>query len=309
MDCPVCAAAARGPRCDGCGAALRPGGFHVERLLSQTLHGRVYAALAPDGARVALKELVFALAPDARTIDAFEREARVLAGLQHPAIPRFVTAFREGTGVHLRLYLAQELIDGEPLRPPLPASEVRDVARQALEVLSYLHQRRVLHRDVKPANLLRRKDGCISLVDFGVARELMREATHGATLVGTFGYMPIEQLGGTVDARSDLYALGATLLHCLTGVEPAELLKPDFSLDTSRAGDLRPWLDKLVALRREDRHPDAKSALAALDAPAEPMRTPLLIRLQNWWARFARPRTPAWPELVRLPVPRSRIEL
>jgi len=307
MSCPVCLAENSGGRCDSCGAASQPGGFTVESLLSQTLHGRVYAARAPGGERVALKELVFALAPDAQTIDHFEREARVLAGLEHPAIPRFVGAFREGSGVGLRLYLAQELIDGAPLRPPLAAPEVREIARQALEVLGWLHARGVLHRDVKPSNLLRRPDGRIALVDFGVARELLREVTHGATLVGTFGYMPIEQLGGTVDARSDLYALGATLLHCLTGVEPAALLKPDFSLDTSRAGELRFWLDKLVALRREDRYANAAAALSALDAPAPKPRRRWLEMLRSWFAPLP-PRPRFWPEVV--PIPRGdRVEL
>src|SRR5205814_4136580 len=97
MTCPICAAAMAGPRCDACGAACAPGGYAVERLLSQTLHGRLYVARAPGsagdgrsanarGERVALKELVFALAPDAQAIDLFEREARVLAELSHPAI-------------------------------------------------------------------------------------------------------------------------------------------------------------------------------------------------------------------------------
>src|SRR5205814_2798760 len=155
--CPVCSAGLASTRCDACGAAVRPGGFVVEQLLSQTLHGRLYRALSPDGAPVALKELVFALAPDAWAIDAFEREARVLAQLDHPAIPRFLGAFREGNGIHLRLYLAQELIEGEPLsmrlrRGPLPLDQVRALARQALNVLAYLHDRRVPHRDVDPAN-------------------------------------------------------------------------------------------------------------------------------------------------------------
>ena len=288
--CPGCGGEAE-VRCDACGAAIAPGGFRVEALISQTLHGRVYRARAPDGSTVALKELVFALAPDAKTIDAFEREARVLAALDHPAIPRFAKAFREGQGIHLRLYLAQELIDGEPLSGPLPAERVKAVARQALEVLAYLHARRVLHRDIKPANLLMSGDK-LWLVDFGVAREVLNEATHGATLVGTFGYMPIEQLGGTVDARSDLYALGATLLHCITGIQPGELLKPDFSLDTRRAKELQPWLDKLVAWKREDRYASAEEALKALDAPPKPKKP-------SFWSRFRSrtPRTPLWPEI------------
>lgn len=307
--CPVCSAALSPPRCDACGAALSPGGFRVEGLLSQTAHGRVYRARGESGAQVALKELVFALAPDAASIDAFEREARMLERLEHPAIPRFVSAFREGSGIHLRLYLAQELVEGEPLseslrRGPSPAGTLRALARQALEVLGYLHARRVLHRDVKPANLIVRPDGALSLVDFGVARELQREATHGGTMVGTFGYMPLEQLGGTVDARSDLYALGATLLHCATGTAPADLLRPDFSLDTSRAGELRPWLDRMVAQRREDRFDSAAAALAALDVPAEkPAR---VSRWRAFWQRLA-PRPRFWPEPARLPT--ARIQL
>ncbi|MCA1828576.1 MAG: serine/threonine protein kinase [Myxococcales bacterium] len=312
--CPVCRAELASPRCDSCGAAASPGGFRVEALLSQTLHGRVYRARSPDGAEVALKELVFALAPDAQTIDAFEREARVLSQLDHPAIPRFKGAFREGIGIHLRLYLAQELVEGEPLsqrlrRGPLPKDEVRTLARQALNVLAYLHERRVLHRDVKPANLIVKPDGSISLVDFGVARELLKEVTHGGTLVGTFGYMPIEQLGGTVDARSDLYALGATLLHCVTGIQPGDLIREDFSLDASRAGDLRGWLERMTALRREDRYASAEKALAALDQKPEPLKPPWRIRWRMFWSRFAQPRTPMWPEVVRLPAPRDRITL
>src|SRR5256885_11111414 len=123
--------------CVSGGAVAAAGGFRCEALHSPTLQGRVYRARTPDGREVALKERVFALAPDAKTIDAFEREARVLAQLEHPAIPRFVGAFREGSGVHLRLYLAQELVEGEPLsarlqRGPLPPAEVRALARQAL---------------------------------------------------------------------------------------------------------------------------------------------------------------------------------
>jgi serine/threonine protein kinase len=79
----------------------------------------------------------------------------------------------------------------------------------------------VLHRDLKPANVVLRPDGTLALVDFGSVRTLSTDRTHGSTLVGTFGYMPPEQLGGTVDRTSDLYALGATLLHDLTGRDPA----------------------------------------------------------------------------------------
>src|SRR5437660_12357149 len=137
--CAVCRADLTGTRCDSCGAAAAPGGFRVEALLSQTLHGRVYRARTPDGRQVALKELVFALAPDAQTIDAFEREARVLAQLEHPAIPRFLTSFREGQGADLRLYLAQEFVAGTTLlariqQRRLVEHEARELSSQQLLV-------------------------------------------------------------------------------------------------------------------------------------------------------------------------------
>ena len=111
----------------------------VERVLAQSPHGRVYRARSPEGATVALKELQFASVPGAQQIDAFEREAATLKTLHHPRIPRYVASFADGEGVHLRLYLAAEFIEGEPLsariaRGPFSATELRDVAGQVLAV-------------------------------------------------------------------------------------------------------------------------------------------------------------------------------
>jgi serine/threonine-protein kinase len=217
-----------------------PGGYRVLRLLSQSPHGRLYVAEAPGGGQVALKELVFSLVPEVRQLEAFEREARLLRQVSHPRIPRFVDSFQEGSGVHTRLYLAQELIQGTSLRDLLHKRRLRDeeafeVARQVLDVLRYLHELspRIVHRDVKPANLVRREDGAVFLVDFGAARDLFGSGTAGATMVGTFGYMPPEQLGGTLDETCDLYALGASLLHLLSGRTPEEMLASDLSLDVA----------------------------------------------------------------------------
>ncbi|HVE86995.1 MAG TPA: serine/threonine-protein kinase, partial [Myxococcales bacterium] len=204
--CPSCSVEKTdGPRCEHCGAAFRAGGYAILRTIAQGPLGRMYEAIGKNGERVALKELIFALVPDAATLDAFEREAALLKAIHHPQIPRFVDAFSEGTGVNTRLYLAQEFVEGEPLlqsfsRQKLAPEEARQLAFQVLAVLDALHGREppVLHRDVKPANLIRRPDGSVALVDFGSARLLPRGATHRATLVGTFGYMPLEQMGGTV---------------------------------------------------------------------------------------------------------------
>ncbi|MGZ5102344.1 MAG: serine/threonine protein kinase, partial [Usitatibacter sp.] len=163
----------------------------MEKVLAQGPHGRVYRARSPEGAAVALKELQFASVPGAQQIDAFEREAAMLKTLHHPRIPRYVASFSEGEGVQLRLYLAAEFIDGEPLsariaRGPFTETELRDVATQVLEVLAYLHKLGVLHRDIKPDNLIVRPGGELVLVDFGSARQLSGSRTYGSTLVGTF---------------------------------------------------------------------------------------------------------------------------
>ena len=139
-------------------------------------------------------------------------------------------------------------------------------------MLVYLHKLGVLHRDIKPDDLIVRPGGELVLVDFGSARELSGTHTYGSTLVGTFGYMPTEQLGGTVDATSDLYALGATLLHAATGKSPSELLSSDMSLRVPRDAPLRPWIAALVQPRRERRIQSAVAALAALEHPPQSRR-------------------------------------
>ena len=273
--CPGCARPGVEPRCAFCGVARVAGGYSVERILGQGASGRVYRAIASDGTMIALKELQFATVPGAQQIDAFEREAATLKTLQHPRIPRFIESFQEGEGVQLRLCLAAEFIDGEPLsariaRGPLSEVELRDVAAQVLGVLVYLHKLGLLHRDIKPDNLIVRPGGELVLVDFGTARRLSGSRTFGATLVGTFGYMPTEQLGGTVDATSDLYALGATLLHAATGKPPAELLAADFSLRVAAGIPLRDLISRLVQPRRDRRLRSAEAALAALENPSGP---------------------------------------
>jgi serine/threonine protein kinase len=284
--CPSCSAAlSGGNRCGACGAAARAGAFRVLSVLAQSPHGRTYRAEGPGGL-VALKELVFALVPTAQQLDAFEREAKLLGSVSHPQIPRLIDSFREGDGPSLRLYLAQEMIEGEPLsaRIGIDEAEARGVARQLLTILRFLHERGIVHRDVKPANVLRRPDGTLVLVDFGAARAL-QGVTHGATLVGTFGYMPPEQLGGTVDATADLYALGATLVHLVGRKAPEDILGADLELRLDHlnvSAAFRAFLARLTARKRTARPASAAEALLALDAPAPrkaPVRTRFLLPL------------------------------
>jgi len=276
--CVACARPCAEPRCSFCGAAQAPGGLRVQRVLSQSVHGRLYLAADAAGRPVAIKELVFAHAPDAERVEAFQRESRLLEALSHPNIPRLHASFSEGEGAQVRFYLVQDYVSGESLAARLEhhrfnETEVRKIAREVLRILGFLHSRQppVLHRDVKPANLLRREDGHIVLVDFGSARALRDGRTHEATLNGTFGYMAPEQLGGSVSPVSDLYALGASLLHLLSRRPPETLLSGDWELAFTReihvSEHFRAFLRKLVARRPEDRYPSAADALLALDAP------------------------------------------
>ena len=275
-------------RCPHCGVAQRAGGYTVERVLAQGPHARVYVAHDDREQRVALKELQFATVPSVQELDAFEREADALRTLHHPGIPAYVGRFREGQGVGLRLYLAFELIAGETLaaridRGPLTVPEARRLADTLLDILGYLHGQAppVLHRDLKPANVVLRPDGTLALVDFGSVRRLSADRTHGSTLVGTFGYMPPEQLGGTVDRTSDLYALGATLLHALTGRPPGEWLGPSLQLRLP-AGLPAPfdsWLLRLLEVDPARRPADVAQARALLQRPPAARRPRVLLSL------------------------------
>jgi serine/threonine protein kinase len=323
--CPSCQGPVADRLCERCGACVRAGDCRVERLLAQTSHSRVYLAQDAAGARVALKELVFALVPGAQEIDAFHREAQLLRQLQHPRIPRFVASFQEGAGASLRLYLAQEFIEGAPLSQRMAehrfsAAEACHLAREVLEILQYLHElpAPLIHRDVKPANLLERPDGSIALVDFGAAREVRPGGTHRATLVGTFGYMAPEQLGGSADQTADLYGLGASLIHLLSRRPPEELLwsepPADLSSSLNIGAPFARYLGSLVARRRESRYRTARAAQEALqrlqaEGPSALLPTPGAT-LSGQYAEPQPPRGSILPrgeaEMMLLPGPRSR---
>ncbi len=282
--CPSCDELVRASRCEACGVARCPGGYVVERVLVANAHGRMYLARDADGTRVALKELAFVQAPGRDALAAFDREVTFLRALEHPAIPRFVAAFHEGEGVATRYYLAQQLVEGVSLDRELAhhfygEREILDIARQVLRVLVYLQGLSpiVIHRDIKPANLIKRPDGSIAVVDFGAAH--VHGATSGTSTVGTFGYMPVEQLAGEVDATTDVYALGASLVQLLTRQEPWRVLRADAIATLNVRAPVRAFLLRLVAADRRDRFTNAADALAALERLADATAVPRRSRL------------------------------
>ncbi|HEX9576733.1 MAG TPA: serine/threonine-protein kinase, partial [Myxococcales bacterium] len=270
--CAFCGAQLSSRRCDSCSAPALAGSFRVLSSLGGSGARRTYLAEAPDGAQVVLKELALSSAPDAQSLESFAREARTLRELRHPRLPVYVDAFQEEEGPRARLYLAYRFLDGVSLQQELEErryteDEVLDLVEDVLEIIRHLHglQPPVIHRDLKPANLIRRRDGSISLIDFGVARDLEKTLQSG-TLVGTIGYMPPEQLAGQVDLTCDLYALGATALHLLLRRAPWEFMDgPELILPPLKtAPTARALLRRLLAPRRAQRFASAREALTAL---------------------------------------------
>ncbi|MFB2935724.1 serine/threonine protein kinase [Aerosakkonemataceae cyanobacterium BLCC-F154] len=208
----------------------------------------------------------------------FEREAQVLANLNHRRIPRYLDYFTIEKQADLALpwfALVQNNIPGKSLQELLKEgkefteNEVCSLAIQILHILIYLHELSppVLHRDIKPSNLILDRDRKIYLVDFGAVQDKAKAEGVTFTVVGTSGYVPPEQLWGKAVPASDLYALGATLIHLLTGVSPADLseqMQIQFSDKVQLNPSFTHWLEKLTAPAAEMRFNSAREALQSL---------------------------------------------
>jgi Serine/threonine protein kinase len=234
--------------------------------------------------KVAIKVLSLRSISEWKTLELFEREAKTLKNLNHPQIPNYLDYFTIDTEEDRRFYLVQELAEGESLEQAVrygwrvTEEEVKAIALQMLDILNYLHRLNppVIHRDIKPQNIIRNSQNRIYLVDFGAVQALYNQ-TFAKTFVGTLGYMPPEQFRGEACFASDLYALGATLLFLLTHRNPAELpqkrLKIDFRNLISTSEHFKDWLEKMLEPAVEDRFQSAQSALQALET-APPVETP-----------------------------------
>jgi serine/threonine-protein kinase len=209
------------------------------------------------GRTVAVKFLAPELAAQPDFERRLEREARALALLNHPGIVGVHDYGREeGLG-----YIVMEYVEGVPLSSaiPLPIDRAVVVARQVLEALAYAHRRGVVHRDVKPENILVDAAGAVKVTDFGIARLVSGEADPGITavgrVVGTPRYLAPEALAGAApDPRMDIYAVGIVLREMVTGPEPGAVLPPALERIAARA----------TAVRPEDRYPDADEMARAL---------------------------------------------
>lgn len=286
---------------------LLKGRYRIETLLGMGGMGAVYAAfdtLQDD--RCAVKELRLESFPseeETRFKDAdvtvarvssrtmppvtresavrqFQREARILAKLDHPNLPKVFDYF-----VHEdRFYLVMELIEGKSLSEVIeeaeggvPEQQVLSWMEQVLDAVDYCHSQGVIHRDIKPDNIIVTPEGHVYLVDFGIAKSYdpTGKTTLGARAV-TPGYSPLEQYGGTsrTDARSDVYSLGALMYTLLTGRKPVEATSRALGKELPSPRDLvpavSPHLDKAV-MRALELDPRSRfQTVAAMEAALRP---------------------------------------
>ncbi len=234
---------------------------------------------------VALKVMHRSLAEDPSFVRRFIGEAKSVARLSHPNV---VHVFDQGTDTDV-VYLSMEYVPGKTLRDilrergRLPAREALEIMIPVLAALGAAHQAGMVHRDVKPENVLMTDDGRVKVVDFGLARAIeATNQTRTGVMIGTIGYMAPEQVTtGAADVRSDVYAAGIMLFELVTGQQPYDGATPmsvayrhvhdTVPMPSSVVPDVPPLIDTLVAqatAREPDQRPaDATAMLvAAVDA-------------------------------------------
>jgi serine/threonine-protein kinase len=262
--------------------------YRIERLIKSGGFAAVYVAIDErQRKRCAVKET---FDPSTDSAEQFRLEADILAGVRHDNLPPVWDYFQHNGG----LYLVMEFIEGEDLESHLemhgaiPEDLVRDWVEQLCDALTVLHRHQppIIHRDIKPANIKITPDGRAVLVDFGIAK-LYHEGnnTQVAARAVTDGFSPLEQYGqGSTDARSDIYALGATMYNLLTGIIPPDApsrvtldtLVPPTQLQPSISAVMEHTILRSLALRPSERFQSAEDmrwALAATLPPQNPIRT------------------------------------
>ena len=229
-------------------------------------------------AAVVIKLLAFGELTQWQDYTLFQREAQILQNLQHPRIPAHRDQFTLA-GTIRWFAIVQDYISGRSLQTLLDQGHrfteaaVKQMAVDLLQILIYLHELNppVLHRDIKPSNILIGEADQIYLVDFGAVQDRVAIERSTFTIVGTYGYTPIEQFRGRAVPASDLYALGATLIHIVTGIFPADLqsYSQNYSIINFQqyipdSNSFMQWLEKLSHPDVTQRFSTARQALENL---------------------------------------------
>ncbi|MHC5855588.1 protein kinase domain-containing protein [Nostoc sp.] len=225
-----------------------------------------------------------------KATELFEQEAKRLQQLgKHPQIPTLLAYFEQDN----RLYLVQEFIDGQNLLDELKQQgifneqKIKELLLDLLNILKTVHQQQVIHRDIKPENIIRRGDGKLVLIDFGASKQLTATVmTKPGTAIGSFGYAPLEQMqGGEAYSASDLYSVGVTCFHLLSGIHPWQLWQRQGygwvaswrqHLQQPVSQELGRMLDKLLQEEHQQRYLSAEEVLQDLNSPPLPPVPPTL---------------------------------
>ncbi len=252
--------------------------YEIKKQLGEGGMGKTYLALdQKSGKQVVVKLLCLKSVNEWKAVELFEREARTLKNINHPFIPDYLDYFTRNKNGDTEYYLVQEYIEGDNLAGQVKdgrrftEEQVFEIAEKLLSILAYLQALRppVVHRDINPKNIIVDHKNEVYLVDFGAARGAITGAgSDGTTVVGTYGYMPMEQLMGRASPASDLYALGMTLIYLLSHTEPQDFplknMKIMYKKFVSVSLRYLSFLDRLVEPDTAKRLPDAKSALSLL---------------------------------------------
>lgn len=261
---------------------LLQGRYYLQQSLGQNAGRQTWLAedrSATPPQPIIVKLLAFSPQMQWDEFKLFEREGQVLKTLNHPKIPKYRDYFSldQQAGEGLCWFgLVQDYIPGVSLQQWLDEgkrfteAQVRSIATQVLDILIYLHGLNscVLHRDIKPSNLIWGADEQVYLVDFGAVHDPTAVEGTTFTVVGTAGYAPLEQFYGKTVPASDLYALGATLIHLLTGIAPADLPQSNLRIQFRDRVSLTPsfirWIESLTEPDLDRRFSSANLALEAL---------------------------------------------
>lgn len=210
---------------------------------------------------------------DEVVVNSLLAEANLMKRLDHPALPRIVDIIDNG----VTIYVVMDYIEGESLDKILheygAQSEEMVIAwaKQLCDALSYLHSQKppIIYRDMKPANVMLKPEGNIKIIDFGIAREYKEQNLADTTVLGTKGYAPPEQYSGQTDPRSDIFALGMTMHHLLTGVDPraGEAYVPVRQWNPELSEGIEVIIDKCVQPASENRYQSCADLLYDLEHP------------------------------------------
>ena len=200
-------------------------------------------------------------------------EANMMKKLDHPALPRIVDIVDNG----ITIYVVMDYIEGESLDKILneygaqPEELVIGWAKQLCDALSYLHSQKppIIYRDMKPANVMLKPEGNIKIIDFGIAREYKEQNLADTTVLGTKGYAPPEQYSGQTDPRSDIFALGMTMHHLLTGIDPrnGEAYASVRQWNPELSEGIEIIIDRCVEPAAEKRYQNCENLLYDLEHP------------------------------------------